>query len=97
MSGPEEKELLRMAIKDGNFWINASPDASKSKNKPGEKQEEDWENIDYALWLVVKSFKNPYSNKSVSTDLHRLPHRNSYRFGAGSSISLSISFSFLGI
>mmetsp|Transcript_1773 Transcript_1773/g.1653 ORF Transcript_1773/g.1653 Transcript_1773/m.1653 type:complete len:87 (-) Transcript_1773:2175-2435(-) len=64
MSGPEEKELLRMAIKDGNFWINASPDASKSKNKPGEKQEEDWENIDYALWLVVKSFKNPYSNKS---------------------------------
>lgn len=56
-----------MMIKDGTFWISSFLDGAKSQKdpKPNNKNEDDWDKIDYTLWLVVKSFKSNNINKSV--------------------------------
>jgi len=71
-SDKEEKELLKIAIKEGSVVVDT---CKEPKEKPKIQQEESLENIDYDLWLVVKSMK-----------LHA--HSKGYKLAEGDLIKL---------
>jgi len=57
----DEKELFKLLIKDGNVLVD---NINEPKQYPTTfKGEENLENVDYDLWLVVKSLKTHASNK----------------------------------
>jgi len=63
-----DKDLMKLNIKEGNFWINACYEGTKIKKidqKPVkiENPEDDLENIDDNVWIVVKSLKATNNNK----------------------------------
>lgn len=57
-----DDEILRLQIRDGNFWVGSTRDFT-SKKALKEKGEEDWEDNNHSVWLVVKSFKSNTTNK----------------------------------
>jgi hypothetical protein len=72
ISAQDEKELLKIAIKEGSVVVDT---CKEPKEKPKIQVEESLENIDYDLWLVVKSMK-----------LHA--HSRGYKLAEGDLIKL---------
>jgi hypothetical protein len=55
---PEEKELIKLMTKDGDFWVTSCQEPGSDKvNKENANLDENRENLDNDLWLVVKSIK----------------------------------------
>lgn len=56
----DEKELIKLTLKNGAVFVD---NCRESKDKVNQKGEESLENVDYDLWLVVKSMKTNANNK----------------------------------
>jgi len=56
----EDKELLKLTMKDGQVLVDT---CKEPVEKPRIRAEESLENVDYDLWLVVKSMKTHAHSK----------------------------------
>jgi hypothetical protein len=59
------KELIKLSLKEGNFWVNTALDFKTKKDEKLVPPEEDWDKIDNSVWLVVKTFRATAANRLV--------------------------------